>query len=53
VGRFGAVFGPWIGGILVAGHLSGLGFVMFAAAGVLGAVMIALVRQQPLRPAPA
>ncbi|GLY39814.1 MFS transporter [Amycolatopsis sp. NBRC 101858] len=46
VGRTGAVFGPWLGGILVAGGLSSLGFVVFAIAGVLGAVMVFLVRQK-------
>lgn len=46
VGRLGAVFGPWLGGILVAGGLSSLGFVVFAIAGVLGAVMVALVRRK-------
>jgi AAHS family benzoate transporter-like MFS transporter len=46
VGRTGAVFGPWLGGILVAGGLSSLGFVVFAIAGLLGAAMVALVRQK-------
>ena len=46
VGRTGAVFGPWLGGILVAGGLSSLGFLVFAIAGVLGAVMVFLVRQK-------
>jgi AAHS family benzoate transporter-like MFS transporter len=46
VGRLGAVFGPWLGGILVASGLSSLGFVVFAIAGLLGAVMVALVRQK-------
>ncbi|VVJ17927.1 Uncharacterized MFS-type transporter [Amycolatopsis camponoti] len=45
VGRTGAVFGPWLGGILVAGGLSSFGFVVFAIAGLLGAVMVALVRR--------
>ncbi|MCR6484918.1 MFS transporter [Amycolatopsis sp. OK19-0408] len=45
VGRLGAVFGPWLGGVLVAGGLSSFGFVVFAIAGVLGAVMVALVRR--------
>jgi AAHS family benzoate transporter-like MFS transporter len=45
VGRTGAVFGPWLGGILVAGGLNSLGFVVFAIAGLLGAVMVALVRR--------
>ncbi|GAB3150408.1 aromatic acid/H+ symport family MFS transporter [Amycolatopsis stemonae] len=45
VGRLGAVFGPWLGGILVASGLSSLGFVVFAIAGVLGAAMVSLVRR--------
>jgi AAHS family benzoate transporter-like MFS transporter len=51
VGRLGAVFGPWLGGILVAGGLSALGFGVFALAGLLGAVMVSLVRRLP-KPAP-
>jgi len=47
IGRFGAVFGPWMGGLLVANQLSGFGFVVFAIAGVLGAAMIALIRRAP------
>jgi AAHS family benzoate transporter-like MFS transporter len=46
VGRFGAVFGPWLGGVLIAGGVSTLGFAVFAVAGVLGAIMIALIRQR-------
>lgn len=45
VGRLGAVFGPWLGGILVASGLSSLGFAVFAIAGVLGAAMVSLVRR--------
>lgn len=45
VGRFGAVFGPWLGGVLVASGLSTLGFLVFAIAGLLGAAMVALVRR--------
>jgi AAHS family benzoate transporter-like MFS transporter len=51
VGRLGAVFGPWLGGILVAGGLSALGFGVFALAGLLGAVMVSLVRRLP-KPVP-
>ncbi|NYI04471.1 MFS transporter [Allostreptomyces psammosilenae] len=43
MGRFGAVLGPWLGGQLLAAELAGWSFQMFAAAGVLGAVMTALV----------
>jgi MFS family permease len=46
VGRTGAVFGPWLGGVLVAGGLSSLGFVVLAIAALLGAAMVALVRQK-------
>ncbi|MGV9360075.1 hypothetical protein [Amycolatopsis sp. NPDC003731] len=42
------MFGPWLGGVLVASGLSTLGFGVFAIAGLLGAAMVALVR----RPAP-
>ncbi|MET8851522.1 MFS transporter [Amycolatopsis sp. NPDC004625] len=45
VGRFGAVFGPWLGGVLVASGLSTLGFGVFAVARLLGAAMVALVRR--------
>ncbi|MGW5720042.1 MFS transporter [Amycolatopsis sp. NPDC003865] len=45
VGRLGAVFGPWLGGVLVASGLSSSGFVVFAIAGVLGAAMVSLVRR--------
>ncbi|GAA3582234.1 aromatic acid/H+ symport family MFS transporter [Amycolatopsis ultiminotia] len=45
VGRLGAVFGPWLGGVLVASGLSSFGFVVFAVAGLLGAAMVALVRK--------
>ncbi|KAA9151053.1 aromatic acid/H+ symport family MFS transporter [Amycolatopsis acidicola] len=53
IGRFGAVFGPWLGGVLVAGGLSKLGFAVFAVAGVLGAVMLLCVRRAPLAAAAA
>jgi AAHS family benzoate transporter-like MFS transporter len=45
VGRFGAVFGPWLGGVLVASGLSTPGFGVFAVAGLLGAAMVAPVRR--------
>ncbi|MCO6003629.1 aromatic acid/H+ symport family MFS transporter [Actinoallomurus purpureus] len=41
MGRFGAVFGPWLGGRLVAADASTWGFVAFSIAGVVGAVMMA------------
>ncbi|MBB5938698.1 MFS transporter [Streptomyces zagrosensis] len=43
VGRTGAVFGPWLGGALAAHGNESWGFPAFAAAGLLGAVAIALV----------
>ena len=48
VGRLGAVFGPWLGGVLVASGLSTLGFLVFAIAGLLGAAMVSLVRRPTL-----
>jgi AAHS family benzoate transporter-like MFS transporter len=53
VGRFGAVFGPWVGGLLVAGGQSVWGFGVFALAGLLGAAMVALTRAVRPVPAPA
>lgn len=49
LGRLGAVFGPWIGGVLVAAGVSSWGFGVFAAAALVGALTVGLVR----RPAPA
>ncbi|MFE6286313.1 MFS transporter [Streptomyces sp. NPDC057877] len=43
VGRTGAVVGPWLGGMVIAGGDAGLGFTTFAVAAVLGAVAISLV----------
>lgn len=42
MGRFGAVFGPMAGGLLLSAGRADLGFVMFAAAALLGMVMMAL-----------
>lgn len=55
IGRFGAVFGPWVGGLLVAADLSLWGFAVFAAAGVVSASMLALtrIRHHAVAPAPA
>lgn len=47
MGRFGAVFGPWLGGILLANSMATWGFGVFALAGLLGASMIALIRRPP------
>lgn len=48
IGRFGAVFGPWLGGVLVAHELSNWGFTVFAVAALISAVMVALVRARPV-----
>ncbi|MDX2546009.1 aromatic acid/H+ symport family MFS transporter [Streptomyces sp. WI04-05B] len=42
IGRFGAVFGPWLGGRLVASGSEGWGFTAFAVAAVLATVFVAL-----------
>jgi MFS transporter, AAHS family, benzoate transport protein len=53
MGRFGAVFGPWLGGRLVAADASDWGFAAFSAAGVVGAVMMtAALLTVRHRPAP-
>jgi AAHS family benzoate transporter-like MFS transporter len=52
MGRFGAVFGPWLGGVLVGHQLSGWGFGVFALAALLSAVLVALVRAKPAAAAP-
>ncbi|MGO3153318.1 MAG: MFS transporter [Galactobacter sp.] len=43
MGRFGAVFGPWLGGVLFAHGLQHLGFGMFAAFAISSMVMFILV----------
>ncbi|MEU7283518.1 aromatic acid/H+ symport family MFS transporter [Streptomyces sp. NPDC045431] len=43
VGRTGAVFGPWLGGVLAASGHDGWGFTAFALAGLVGAAAIACV----------
>ncbi|ORT58063.1 aromatic acid/H+ symport family MFS transporter [Streptomyces sp. CB03238] len=43
VGRTGAVFGPWLGGVLAASGHDSWGFTAFALAGLLGAAAIACV----------
>ncbi|WP_406689457.1 MFS transporter [Saccharopolyspora sp. ID03-671] len=55
MGRFGAVFGPWLGGTLLAAGHAELGFAAFALTGVVGAVTMALatVTIRVLRPASA
>lgn len=42
MGRFGAVFGPWVGGELLAAGSADAGFAVYAGAAVFGAVMMAL-----------
>ncbi|MGW7514530.1 MFS transporter [Streptomyces sp. NPDC054796] len=42
MGRFGAVFGPWLGGQLVASKAEGWGFTAFALAALLSTAFIAL-----------
>ncbi|NEC84414.1 aromatic acid/H+ symport family MFS transporter [Streptomyces sp. SID12501] len=54
IGRFGAVFGPWLGGQLVASGSEGWGFTAFAVAAVLATVFVALTGLRgPGRPTPA
>ncbi|MFD4373307.1 MFS transporter [Streptomyces sp. NPDC058486] len=43
VGRLGAVFSPWLGGVLISQGLERQGFSVFAVGGVLGAVAVAAV----------
>ncbi|MGC0328348.1 AAHS family benzoate transporter-like MFS transporter [Streptomyces sp. SAI-170] len=51
MGRFGAVFGPWLGGQLLASGSTKAGFTAFAAAGVFSLVLISLTGLRSLRPA--
>ncbi|WDM14609.1 aromatic acid/H+ symport family MFS transporter [Streptomyces lavenduligriseus] len=41
MGRFGAIFGPWIGGALIEAGNAGIGFTMYACAALFGALMMA------------
>ncbi|MEV0261468.1 MFS transporter [Streptomyces sp. NPDC050617] len=54
MGRFGAVFGPWVGGELLAAGNAGAGFTVYACAAVFGALMMALaafaIRARPVAP---
>ncbi|MFM9599561.1 MFS transporter [Streptomyces turgidiscabies] len=50
IGRFGAVFGPWLGGQLVASGSEGWGFTAFAFAAVLATVFVALTGLRGPRP---
>ncbi|MFD8204092.1 hypothetical protein [Streptomyces sp. NPDC059701] len=49
MGRFGAVFGPWLGGQLLAADQGDWGFTAFALAGVSSMVFIgvAALRARP------
>jgi AAHS family benzoate transporter-like MFS transporter len=42
MGRFGAVFGPWLGGQLLATGSTTAGFTAFALAGVFSLVFVSL-----------
>ncbi|WP_030606776.1 MFS transporter [Streptomyces sclerotialus] len=42
MGRFGAVFGPWLGGQLVAAQAESWGFTVFAATALLATVLVGL-----------
>ncbi|TRV73051.1 aromatic acid/H+ symport family MFS transporter [Streptomyces sp. 130] len=42
MGRFGAIFGPWIGGALIEAGNADIGFTMYACAALFGAVMMSL-----------
>lgn len=43
IGRFGAVFGPWMGGVLLASASPGWGFAAFAFAAVLAALALTFI----------
>ncbi|MFE9675291.1 MFS transporter [Streptomyces sp. NPDC006259] len=47
MGRFGAVFGPWLGGRLLASNQGDWGFTAFALAGVVSMVFIGLAALRP------
>lgn len=40
MGRFGAIFGPWIGGALIEAGNADIGFTMYACAALFGALMM-------------
>ncbi|WP_374103334.1 MFS transporter [Streptomyces sp. MK37H] len=52
MGRFGAVFGPWLGGRLVANEAQDWGFTVFAATALLATVMIGLTGLRTVRSTP-
>ncbi|MET9504858.1 aromatic acid/H+ symport family MFS transporter [Streptomyces sp. NPDC006622] len=47
IGRFGAVFGPWLGGRLLASNQGDWGFTAFALAGVVSMVFIGIAALRP------
>lgn len=49
MGRFGAVFGPWLGGRLVANEAQDWGFIVFAATALFATVMIGLTGLRSVR----
>ncbi|MCX5398997.1 aromatic acid/H+ symport family MFS transporter [Streptomyces sp. NBC_00102] len=49
MGRFGAVFGPWLGGQLVAGGAEDWGFTAFAITAVFATVMLCLTGLRPAK----
>ncbi|MER5429942.1 aromatic acid/H+ symport family MFS transporter [Streptomyces sp. NPDC002588] len=52
MGRFGAVFGPWLGGRLLAGGDGDLGFTAFALAGVSSMVFIGIAALRTAKRSP-
>ncbi|WP_326725318.1 MULTISPECIES: MFS transporter [unclassified Streptomyces] len=52
MGRFGAVFGPWLGGQLLATGSNSAGFVAFAIAGVFSLVFVSLTGLRSVRSTP-
>ncbi|WAP59783.1 aromatic acid/H+ symport family MFS transporter [Streptomyces luomodiensis] len=52
MGRFGAVFGPWLGGRLVANGAEDWGFTVFAATALLATVLIGLTGLRSVRQTP-
>ncbi|MFF9622349.1 hypothetical protein [Streptomyces griseosporeus] len=52
IGRFGAVFGPWLGGRLLAADHGDWGFTAFALAGVSSMIFIGIASLRTTNPAP-
>ena len=51
MGRFGAVFGPWLGGQLLAAGNGEFGFTAFAIAGLSSMVFIGIAALRSSKPA--